>query len=176
MQNIAVQLPASRQHCDSQVFVNNHTGKSITLDVKASDTIDVLKSKIQDKIKIPAEQQRLIFAAKYLENGHTLAEYAVQQQSKLQLTSVLLGGMKVSIALPNGKEITMEVHDSETVADVKAMVEHQEKVPAHQLCLAYEGEELEDGRTLASYKLDTRTSLRLVPRRLAKVLSTHVHT
>ena len=156
--------------------MNSDTGTCITLDVKASDTIDVLKSKIQDKIKIPADQQRLIFAAKYLENGHTLAEYAVQQRSKLHLTSALLGGMKISITLPSGKDITTEVHDSETVADVKAKVEHQEEVTAHQLCLAYNGEELEDGRTLASYKLDTRTSLRLVPRRLSQVLSTHVHT
>ena len=75
-----------------QIFVKTQRGKVITLDVEPSDSIQTIKSKVEDKEGIPSDQQRLIFGCQQLLDGRSLSDCGISRECTIYQARRLAGG------------------------------------------------------------------------------------
>ena len=67
------------------IFVKTLTGTVIPLRVQAFETIEKVKTKIQELEQIAPDQQQLMFAGRKLKDVLTLSDYCIQKKSTLHL-------------------------------------------------------------------------------------------
>ena len=113
--------------CIMKVNIRIQTGKTITLEVEASDTIQTVKAKIQDKEGFPCNQQILLFAGNRIGNGCTLYSCNITNTSTLEL--VLDLDMHIFVIAISGRTITLDVVPSDAIQNVKFKLQEKEGIP-----------------------------------------------
>ncbi|KAJ1295206.1 hypothetical protein BS78_01G206400 [Paspalum vaginatum] len=135
--------------------------KTVPLDVKCTDTIDQLKSKIGAIEGIDKSHQTLFFAGKHLENNTRLADYNIMTNSSVDLYVVDV--MQIPVSIPSaGKTIKLDVKKSQSIADVKAAIEQKGGIPLNKQILMYGCQQLEDNKLVSQCGLSSDQTLHVL--------------
>lgn len=143
-----------------RVYLITPTGKTTSLVVLSSESVESVKNEIYDKEGIPPDEQRLTLDGKELTYG-SLMDYNIKNDSVLRLVRRPPPANHCFIKMPTGKMIRLEVKLETSIKEVKLNVQDKEGIPVDQQHLLFRGEELADERTLKDCSIPKDATLHL---------------
>ena len=150
-----------------QIFVKiRGIEEIISLKVNDTDTVDVVKSKIQAKAGIRQDINRLWGSGKWLIDDRTLLDYNIKEGATLALTESWLkeNEIKILVKTLTGKKIDLQISNFATVQNVKEMIQDREGIPPDQQRIIYLGQQLADDHLLIFYNISNDSVIHLVLR------------
>jgi hypothetical protein len=162
------------------IFIETLDGEVIKLDVEPTNTIAYVKLKIHDKAGFPVEQQQVLLRYQELKDDRSLSEYNIRDKSTLLLMlpgtdgvrgpvpQEDVGGdrMEIFIITSTGKVIKLHVNPTDTVADLKQLIQEEKGIPTALQSLSYKYLPLKDGLTLREQRVESKASMYLTLRSL----------
>ncbi|KAL5705381.1 hypothetical protein ACHQM5_023690 [Ranunculus cassubicifolius] len=150
-----------RQEDSMQVSIRlEKDGSVIALKVKGWYTVENVKNMIESMMGISIENQRLCVDQVKLENDRTLADLNICEGQTLNLIS----GMVIYVKTTRGMTHTLVVGGSDTVDDVKKMIEEKDGMPVDLQRLIFAGRQLEDQRNLSDCHIEDNSTISMVTR------------
>ena len=139
-----------------RIFVKTPARESIPIDVKAIDPIETVKAQVEAIEGVPLHQQSLTYGGKTLEDDRSLLSYGIAKETTLDL-KVAWGQIFVKIGV--GNTITIDPEGTDSIQDVKELIQAKEGIPLGQQILAFEGKVLDDDRSLLDYHISKNSTL-----------------
>ncbi|KAL7065604.1 hypothetical protein AAHC03_025446 [Spirometra sp. Aus1] len=131
------------------------------LDVPDSESVSVVKRKIQDEKRIPVEKQTLTFDGLILEDPHKLKDYGIEDGSIIFLGLPLDFSKEInlSVTMPPGRVVRLWANEKDTVEGLKEQLGRLCGLATQSYELVLDGALLRGSQTLASCGLKEKSVL-----------------
>lgn len=143
-------------------------GTSHSLRVNPQDTVGSLKTRIQEKLGVPSQRQKLIFVngqrTQLSDDSRLVCSYGLQSGSQVSLLVIQPATIQVFLRNEKGKTSTYDIKPDETVTGFKTKVQNREGVQVSQQRLLHESREMMDGNLLSDYNVREMSTIDLMLR------------